>query len=117
MIKLLSKDKKEEWNYISTKLEGFYKAYRKIVVILKGEKDSKIKLKLDGNTIKTIETGNTKNNNIEDPKLNGKLQKIEWYISDINLTDDEPMNFYIFAEPGLKGSNKVFEFYDIYLSK
>ena len=117
VLSLNSTLSKDIWSYISVRLSGYFKVYRKIVALIKGDAGVKVKFKLSGSSIKTIETGKAKNNNISDPLFTGEVQKIEWYISEENLTDGDEMEFFMFLEPGLVGTNKRMEIYELYFSK
>ena len=117
ILSVMSSMAKDVWSYISVRLAGYFKVYKKVVAVVKGDAGVKVKFKLSGSSIKTIETGKAKNNNISDPVLTGDLQKIEWYISEENLTDGAEMDFFIFLEPGLVGSKKKMEIFELYFSK
>ncbi len=108
---------KQEWSFISITLQGNYKVYTKIVIVVEGHSGAKFKMKLEGDGITTIETGNTVNDNILDPVLNGQSQTFIWNITQDNLPAGQQVMFLIFFEPGQMGTGAQMTIKNISLQK
>ena len=103
-VQVQTTTQKEAWSFIRINLQGNYQAYRSLVIEVEGDSGARFKMKIEGEGVTVIETGNTANGNILDPILNGSHQRIVWSLSQENLPSGQMISFLIFFEPAEVGS-------------
>ena len=116
-FQIVTTTEKQAWSYVNLLLDGNYSGYTKIEIVVKGDDGAKFKMKLEGEGVKSYETGNTTNNNIVDPVLNGETQTIIWQIPQEIFMAGKPIKFLIFFEPAETGTGKQMVISTINLKK